>query len=340
MTANVQLGKEGLYYHITDKGVQCEICPHECNLSDGQYGLCHSRVNKGNVLYSEAYAQPCALHVDPVEKKPLLHFHPGCRCLSVASTGCNFSCLNCQNWDISQAKPADIENVYLPPDKLIATCKRTHCPAIAYTYTEPITFYEYTYDCAQLAHENDIQNIIVSAGYINEEPLKRLCGVIDAANIDLKSFSDELYKKINRGRLQPVLNTLKILKDAGVWLEITNLLIPTVNDDADMIHQMCHWLVENGFENTPLHFSRFFPMYKMSNVPVTPLDTLLEAHDIAEQEGIRFIYTGNVSEIEGENTFCPSCHKLLVRRDGYRVLENHIKNGRCCYCKTTISGKW
>jgi len=324
----------------TDKGVQCGICPHACNLSEGQYGLCHSRVNHGGILYSEAYANPCAIHIDPVEKKPLLHFYPGCRCLSIASCGCNFACLNCQNWDISQAKPSEIESVTYPPEKILASCLANHCPAIAYTYTEPITFYEYTYDTAVLAHQSGIQNILVSAGYINEQPLKELCKVIDAANIDLKSFSDELYAKINRGHLAPVLNTLKTLKDAGIWLEITNLLIPTVNDDKEMLKAMCNWLVTNGFENSPLHFSRYYPMYKMQTIGPTPLETLVLAREIAIEEGMNYVYIGNVNEIDGENTFCPSCHKLLVRRNGFSVWESHITDGECGFCGSAIPGRW
>jgi len=334
------IGKEALYSRPTDKGVQCGICPHECNLADGQRGVCRSRVNRGGVLYSEAYGHPCALHVDPVEKKPLLHFYPGWRCLSVASTGCNFACLNCQNWEISQVEPSEVRSIELAPEKLVSECIALRCPAIAYTYTEPITFYEYMYDSAQLAHEAGLRNILVSAGYINDEPLRRLCSVLDAANIDLKSFNDEIYRKISHGHLQPVLNTLKVMKEAGVWLEITNLLIPAVNDDPQMIRDMCQWLVDNGFADAPLHFSRFFPMYRMNNVPATPVETLVTARDIAITEGMHFVYIGNVNELEGENTFCPNCGKLLVGRDGYNLLENYITDGKCSHCGVPIAGRW
>jgi pyruvate formate lyase activating enzyme len=327
-------------YHTTDKGVQCDVCPHACHLAEGQYGICHSRVNRQGILISEGYGRPCALNIDPIEKKPLLHYHPGSRCLSVASTGCNFSCLNCQNADISQVKPSDVSSIDLPPEKLVDECAAHHCPAIAYTYTEPLTFFEYTYDSACLAHERGIGNIIVSAGYVNEAPLRQLCKVIDAANIDLKSFSDDIYKQVSHGTLAPVLRTLKILKDEGVWLEITNLLIPALNDDATMLHRMCHWLFTNDFEDTPLHFSRFFPMYKMDKLPPTPLSTLTMARTIAQQEGIRFVYIGNAPDIEGENTYCPQCHRLLLRRDGYDILANHLKDGCCPSCGTPIPGRW
>ena len=324
----------------TSKGVQCLICPHHCNLSEGQYGLCHSRYNQGGILRSQAYGRLCALCLDPIEKKPLLHYHPGWECLSVASTGCNFACLNCQNADISQAKPSQQKGIEMSPEDIADECTLSHSPAIAYTYTEPLTFYEYTYNTARIAHERGIKNILVSAGFINDAPLRQLCPLIDAANIDLKSFSDELYVRINRGHLEPVLHTLKTLKEYGVWLEITNLLIPTVNDSENMISEMCHWLVENGFENNPLHFSRFFPMYRMKDISPTPLKTLLIARDIALQEGMKFVYLGNVHEMEGENTYCPSCHRLLVRRDGFNVLENHIQNGLCKDCHSPIPGVW
>lgn len=334
------IGKRAMYSYPSDKGVECGICPHNCNLSEGQRGLCRSRVNHGGVLYSDAYGRLCALHIDPIEKKPLLHFHPASRCLSIASTGCNFACLNCQNWEISQIGPSETENIELSPEELVATCLKTNCISIAYTYTEPITFYEYTYDSALLAHQKGIYNILVSTGYINEKPLKQLCRVIDAANIDLKSFSEELYKKLNHGSLQPVLNTLKTLKSERVWLEITNLLIPTWNDDPNMIHRMCRWLIENGFEDTPLHFSRFFPAYKMNDLPPTPLDTLINAREIARQEGLKYVYIGNVGEFQGENTICPSCGRIIVRRNGFEVLEKHIGKDKCAYCDTPIAGEW
>lgn len=332
---------ESLYSTKSDKGVQCGICPHKCNLSEGQRGLCKSRINRGGRLITEAYGHLCALHIDPVEKKPLLHFYPNSRCLSLAATGCNFACRNCQNWEISQAEPASIPSEYYPPEQIVKTCLETDCPAIAYTYTEPITFFEYMYDTAKLAHETGIRNILVSAGYINEAPLRQLCEVIDAANIDLKSFSDELYVKINCGHLAPVLDTLQTMKEAGVWLEITNLVIPTVNDSMDMIREMCHWLSKNGFKDTPLHFSRFFPMYQMQDIPPTPVKTLIEARDIAREEGLEFVYIGNVDNADMESTFCPSCHHLLVKRNGYHILRYHVTSeGKCEYCRTAIPGHW
>jgi len=328
------------YYHPTDKGAECGLCPHRCHLEEGQYGLCRNRFCQGHTIYSSVYGRPCALHIDPVEKKPLLHFHPAISCLSIGTTGCNLSCDNCQNADISQTESNSIETIKIQPEELVSTCIRYNCPAIAYTYNEPITFYEYMFDSALLAQRRGIWNILVSAGYINPEPLKKLCTVIDAANIDLKSFSDKLYHSVNHASLSPVLDTLLTLKESGIWIEITNLIIPTINDDFKMIRDMCRWLVSNGFEETPLHFSRFYPSFRMRILQPTPLDTLTEIYHIAQDQGIKYVYLGNVAEIDGENTYCPSCGKLLIKRDGFNVLQNHIKESKCSHCGTYINGIW
>ena len=334
------MNKEALFYEKTFKGIRCHICPHECLIPEGKSGYCRTRVNNNGVLYTIAYGNPCAASVDPVEKKPLFHFLPASQCFSIATAGCNLSCLNCQNWEISSKSPDETINMNLLPEKVVDRCIKMGCSSIAYTYTEPITYYEYTYDTAVIAHEHGIRNIMVSAGYINREPLLKLCKVIDAANIDLKSFSNEIYLKLNGVKLNPVLDTLKTLKDEGVWLEITNLLIPSWNDDMDMVKRMCHWLFENGFEDTPLHFSRFFPMYKLSQLPPTPIAALKTARKIAMNEGLKYVYAGNAPELDMENTICPHCHRNLIRRRGYRILENHIKQGQCEFCGEKIAGIW
>ena len=332
--------KEALFYEKTPRGVQCQICPNECNIREGETGDCRNRINHNGILYTIAYGDPCVVNVDPVEKKPLLHFLPESKCFSIATAGCNLACLNCQNWTISQKSPMETENIDLPPEKVVSSCIQSGCLSVAYTYSEPITYYEYTYDTSVIAHQQGIRNILVSAGYINPEPLRKLCKVIDAANIDLKSFSNEIYLKLNGGKLHPVLNTLKTLKDEGVWLEITNLVIPSWNDDPDMVKRMCNWLYENGFEDTPLHFSRFFPMYKLLQLPPTPVNVLKNAREIAIKEGLKYVYVGNVPELDMENTICPKCHKVVIKRRGYRIMENHIKDGKCEFCGGEIAGVW
>ena len=282
------------YKRLEDGKVECTLCPHHCRIAEGKAGICRSRRNQGGVLVSEVYGKPCSLAIDPIEKKPLYHFHPGTMCLSLACTGCNFRCLNCQNHDISQAAPADVNHYELSPEDVVALCLKHHCPGIAYTYTEPLTYLEYIIDCARLAHEAGLWNILVTAGYVCHEPLADLLPYLDAANVDLKSFSDDIYNKVSGGHLQPVLDTILAMRQAGVWVETTNLVIPTVNDDLTMIRQMCRWLAENGLAEAPLHFSRFFPRYKMQDVPPTPIATLKAAKRIAEDEGIKYVYLGNV----------------------------------------------
>ena len=243
---------------------------------------------------SEVYGRPCALAIDPIEKKPLYHFHPGTKCLSIACTGCNFRCLNCQNHDISQARPEEVDFYSLTPEQVITLCLEKHCPGIAYTYTEPLTYIEYVADIARRAHDHGLWNILVTAGYVCPTPLRDLLPLIDAANIDLKSFSDEVYQKVSGGRLSPVLDTILAMYEAGVWIELTNLIIPGINDDMDMIRRMCRWMVENGLHEVPLHFSRFFPQYRMQDIPPTPLSTLKKARETAHEEGVVHVYLGNV----------------------------------------------
>ena len=282
------------YKRLVEGQVECLVCPHHCHIANGRVGKCRSRRNRGDMLVSEVYGRPCALAIDPVEKKPLYHFHPGTTCLSIACTGCNFRCLNCQNHDISQAAPSDADYYRLEPEEVVALCLKHECPGIAYTYTEPLTYIEYVTDTARLAHEKGLWNILVTAGYVCQEPLADLLPFLDAANVDLKSFSDDIYQRVSGGHLAPVLDTILAMRDAGVWLELTNLVIPGVNDDMAMIRQMCRWLVDNGLADAPLHFSRFFPHYRMNDISPTPLKTLETAKRTALEEGIHHVYLGNV----------------------------------------------
>ena len=344
ISSNNDLGKfskEALFYSKTADGLQCEKCPHGCLLlNDGDVGFCRNRVASSGKIYSIAYGNPCAVHIDPIEKKPFFHFHPTTHAFSIAVAGCNFRCLNCQNWQISQVSPKESDNIDLMPEEVIKACIAAKCESIAYTYSEPTTFYEYAYETAKLAKEQKIHNLWKSNGYINEKPLRQLCKVLDAANIDLKIYDEEIYKKLSSGKLTPVLRTLKVLREEGVWLEITNLVIPTWTDNFDTIKRMCEWLCANGLSDAPLHFSRFTPLYKLSQLPSTPTETLEKAHTIAKESGIKFVYLGNVAGHWAENTYCPKCKKTIVERRVFTILSNHIVKGKCKFCGERISGVW
>ncbi len=287
--------KQCLYYTLLDnQSVRCELCPHRCLIKAGATGLCRSRKNIDGQLMSMVYGQPCALAIDPIEKKPLYGFHPGEQCLSLSCTGCNLRCKGCQNHDISQARPEEVDHYELTPEALITLARQHHQDIIAYTYTEPLTWYEYTLDCCQMAHQSSMKNVLVSAGYINEQPLRQIAPLIDAANIDLKYFNDQTYRQLSGASLQPVLQALQILKEYGVWLEITHLMIPGTETEEEF-RDMCQWLVEHGFASTPLHLSRFFPRYHLTNgYQPTPLSTLQRARQIACEEGLTHVFLGNV----------------------------------------------
>jgi pyruvate formate lyase activating enzyme len=328
------------YQNVDGSTVRCGICPHRCMLAPGDRSVCRSRVNVGGKLYSLVYGNPCAVHVDPIEKKPLYHFKPASRAFSIATTGCNLRCLNCQNWEISQAKPREVRHVELFPDQVVSQAIRTGCASIAYTYSEPVTFYEYTRETAQLAREAGIANVLVSAGYINRAPLLDLCRWIDAANVNLKSFSDEIYRKLNGARLQPILNTFQTLNEQGVHFEMTNLVVPGYVDDPDMVRRMCAWILEQLGQDHPLHFTRFFPKYKLNRLAPTPVSTLERFRELAMAEGIRYVYVGNVPGHSGNHTYCHNCGKCIVERQGYFITANHLESGRCRFCGTTIPGVW
>ncbi len=320
--------------------VQCQICPKRCIIPPGNSGDCRVRINLDGVIRAVTYGYPCAIHLDPVEKKPLNHFLPGSKAFSIATAGCNLHCRNCQNWEISQA-PADTTPAYqAPPDKLAALAKKNHCASIAYTYTDPVVFYEYTTDCSREAKKLGLKNILVTAGYINQKPLKELCKYTHAANIDLKAYSDKFYRQVCGGTLKPVLNSLVTAKSCGIWVEVTNLLLPTLNDKDRDITALCRWVKANLGADTPLHFSRFAPRYRMRNLPPTSHETLQRARQIGKAEGLHFVYVGNILNPTWQDTICPSCKKLLIRRVGFRIQENNIVDGKCPGCNTKISGVW
>jgi pyruvate formate lyase activating enzyme len=321
------------------KTVKCELCPNGCVLDINEVSRCRTRTNKDGVLYSLVYGKPCAVHVDPIEKKPFFHFLPGTTAFSIATAGCVLRCKFCQNWQISQARPEDTDNYALPPDKVVLNAQFYGAKSIAYTYTEPTVFYEYMYDTAIVAKKKGIKNIMHSCGYIKEKPLRKLSKYMEAADIDLKAFTEDFYARICSGSLKPVLDSLIVLKDEGVWLEITNLVIPTLNDDMKKIKEMCVWIRKNLGQDVPIHFSRFFPHYKLTNLPPTPLKTLTDARDTAMDVGLRYVYIGNVRH-EGGSTFCPKCKKMLIERIGYYVKQNNISNNKCRFCNSPIAGVW
>jgi len=332
--------KLAMFQEETPRGVMCRICPNECVLKEGEVSQCNNRKVIKSKLYTMAFGNPCSVNVDPIEKKPLYHFFPGTKAYSIATAGCNLACLNCQNWSISQTSPEKTRNYSLPPEQVVSECLKIKCKSIAYTYSEPVTFYEYSYETAKLAREAGIKNIFKSNGYINREPLEKMCDVLDAANIDLKSFNETIYLKLTGGKLQPVLESLKVYRDKGVWLEITNLVVPTWTDKLDEIRNMCRWLYNNGFSETPLHFSRFYPVYKLEQIPPTPVEILNQVAKIAGEEGLKYVYIGNVPGNEMADTRCPSCGNIIVKRTGYRIDFVKITNGKCSICGNKIAGIW
>lgn len=335
-----QWSREALFYTKTPDGLKCQKCPHECLLGEGETGICRNRVVHKSKLYTIAYGNPCAIHIDPIEKKPFFHFLPSTRAFSIAVAGCNFHCLNCQNWQISQFSPKETDNYDMMPEKIVEQCLKNKCESIAYTYSEPTTFYEYAYDTAKLAREKRINNVWKSNGYLNKIPLRKLCKVMDAANIDLKTFDDEIYSKLSGGKLEPVLQTLKTFKEEGVWLEITNLVIPSWTDNLDTVKKMCDWLVKNNLQDCPLHFSRFTPLYKLTQLPLTPIQTLEKARNVALKSGIKYVYIGNVPAHKAENTFCHKCEKIIMERRGFTIIKNELNLGKCKYCGENIPGVW
>jgi len=291
-------------------------------------------------LYTLVYELACTVHVDPIEKKPLYHMLPGTMAYSIATAGCNLRCKFCQNWQISQRPPEKTNNIELSCKNVVAKAKEQGCHSIAYTYSEPNIFYEYAIDTAKLAKKEGIKNIFVTAGFINAEPLNELCNYLDAANVDLKGFDKKYLRDICAQELGPLLEALLIYKKRGVLLEITNLVVPTLNDDMKTIKKMCIWIKENLGKETPLHFSRFWPMHKLKNLYPTPLETLIEARNTAMESGLKYVYIGNIPHRTSNNTYCPNCKKLLIERKGYLVIQNNIVNSRCKYCSEKISGIW
>jgi pyruvate formate lyase activating enzyme len=321
--------------------VRCLLCPRRCVLGEAQRGVCTVRINREGLLYTLGYGNPVAVHIDPIEKKPFFHVLPGTEAFSIAVAGCNMRCLFCQNWQISQSKPDEVISYDMTPEDVVSEAIKNKCPFIVYTYTEPTVFYEYMLDISKLARKAGLKNGMHTCGYINPEPLKELLKYMDAVNVDIKGFNPEFYKKMGAlAELEPVLETVKTIKNQGVWLELTNLIIPGQNDDPKEIRRMCEWVKQNLGDEVPVHFSRFTPNFKLQNLPPTPVATLEGAYKIAKEVGLKYVYLGNIPGHIQEDTYCPSCKRLVVGRIGYQVLENDIKDGRCKFCGYKIAGIW
>ena len=331
--------KEALLYEKLNRDVKCSLCAHRCKIKDGKRGICGVRENKKGKLYTLVYSKAIAFHVDPIEKKPFFHFHPKSKSLSIATAGCNFRCKHCQNADISQISKGNgkIFGEFLPPKKIIGTAKKEGVSGISYTYTEPTVFFEYAYDTAKLAKKENLYNNFVTNGYMTEEALNMINPYLDAANVDVKAFTEKFYREVCGAKLEPVLESIKRMKNLGIWVEVTTLIIPTLNDSEDELRQIAEFIKDLD-AGIPWHVSRFHPHYKMNNLPMTPADTLVRAREIGLEVGLRYVYTGNIPGDTGENTYCYNCNELLIRRFGFSVFENKIKNSRCFNCNASIDG--
>jgi len=375
------------YCYDVGRNVQCKVCPNNCLLEPDDRGRCRNKVHKEGRLYTMAYGNPASVNVDPIEKKPLYHFLPTTTAFSLATTGCGFRCLNCQNWDLSQRKPEELkdprgdewrmnaakldellskaapdlsrsrpdlldaarnellhyelERTTMLPQDVVELAGVFGSRSIAYTYSEPTSYFEYMIDTARLARRKGIKNVWITCGYINEEPLTELCQYLDAANVDLKSFSEDSYRTLNSGKLEPILNTLKTLKRCGVWLEVGYLVVPTYTDKREMFQRLCAWLAENVGVDYPLHFLRFHPAHKLRDLPSTPPEALEEARSVAKAAGLRYVYLGNAHQVkDADTTFCPGCGRPVIVRDIFRTLTSDLAAGKCRHCGTPINGVW
>ncbi|MBD3224982.1 MAG: AmmeMemoRadiSam system radical SAM enzyme [Caldithrix sp.] len=333
--------KEARYYEkLQHKQIRCNLCPRECVIDDRERGYCGVRENREGTYYTLVYGRPCTYHTDPIEKKPLFHFHPGSMAFSIATGGCNLNCKFCQNWQISQVSPEQIRHFDLPPPKTADTANQFNALSIAYTYSEPVIFYEYMYDTVIAGHERGLKSVMITAGYIKEKPLIDLCAHIDAIKVDLKAFSQKYYRDVVNGDLQPVLDALITMHKQNVWTEIVYLVVPTMNDGEKEIRALSRWIKEYLGDNVPVHFTRFHPQYLMKNLPPTPVSTLERCKSIADSEGLNFVFIGNVPGHPAEHTYCPSCGTLLIERIGFTIRSNHLNQNQCSQCGQEIAGIW
>ncbi|GMR04438.1 MAG: AmmeMemoRadiSam system radical SAM enzyme [Thermodesulfobacteriota bacterium] len=328
-----------LYKSVGEEAVKCFLCSFHCRIKEGRRGICGVRENRKGVLYTLVYGLLIAGNIDPIEKKPLFHFLPSTPSYSIATVGCNFKCLYCQNFDISQM-PKDagrIEGTEVSPEEVVLSAASSGCKSIAYTYTEPTIFFEFARDTGLLARERSIKNVFVTNGYMTRECLDESRAFLDAANVDIKSFSDDFYKKVCGARLAPVLESIEYMRELGIWVEVTTLLIPGYNDSEDEIRNIAKWISRTD-KSMPWHISAFYPTYKLTDAPPTPSDTIMRAREIGLGEGLRYVYTGNIPGLKGESTFCYNCKKLLIERRGFYVKKNLIEASNCPFCGAVIDG--
>jgi len=337
----VETAKEALLYErLPDDKVRCNLCAHRCLIFPGKRGICGVRENRDGTLYTLVYGKLISRAVDPIEKKPLFHFHPGTASYSIATVGCNFHCRHCQNWEISQYPRnhgGEIIGKLFTPEEIVADAQRHRCRSIAYTYIEPTVFFEFAYDTARLAHDAGIKNIFVSNGYLTPEATEILAPYLDAINIDIKAFQDRTYRKYLGATLPPVLETVRLMHELGVWVEVTTLVMPTINDSEEELRDIARF-IKSVDPAIPWHVTRFWPHYKMRDLPPTPVATLRRAREIGLEEGLRYVYEGNVPGEGGENTYCPSCGELLIERWGFGIARYNIEEGRCPKCGAEIDG--
>ena len=320
--------------------VRCLLCAQKCIIREGQRGRCRARINVRGELRSLVYGRPVAVHVDPIEKKPLYHFLPGAATYSLGTAGCPLSCKFCQNWELSQAWPEDLKSSYTPPSLIVRSAHARRAPVIAFTYNEPTVFAEYFLDIAGEARKQGIRRVIISCGFMNREPLAEMCGALDAVKIDLKGFSPSFYRDICGAELKPVLETIKEVARRKVHLEIVNLVVPTLNDSDKMLKGLSDWVLAEVGPDVPVHFTRFHPAYQLLNLPPTPLATLERARELAMSRGIHYAYVGNVPAHPGNHTYCPNCKKVVIKRAGFFLEEMNVKDGRCTFCRRKIAGVW
>jgi pyruvate formate lyase activating enzyme len=330
------------HWHTTDDGkVQCDLCPRDCKLREGQRGLCFVRQNEGGKLVLTTYGRSSGFAIDPIEKKPLNHFYPGSSVLSFGTAGCNLACKFCQNWDISKSREMDTLADQASPAAIARAAKEAGARSVAFTYNDPTIFLEYAMDVADACHELGLATVSVTAGYIHPAPRAEMYAKIDAANVDLKAFTEDFYFEQTASHLEPVKDTIRYLvKETSVWTELTTLLIPGLNDSDAELHALSEWVAGELGVDVPLHFSAFHPDYKLTDIPPTPLSTLRHARSIARSKGLRYVYTGNVHDPEGDTTYCPGCNAPVIERDWYEILSAHVVDGACSACGTTIAGRF